>query len=153
MKNNCIFCQIASGEQKSKIIWQGSENIAFLTPYPNTPGFTVLASRNHKTSDIFDLPQDELVQMILDAKVVAGLLREKLNVARVGLIFEGYGINHAHIKLVPMHGITDTTWNQIASAKEDRKFYEKYPGFIASHDGPPMLDGLLSTIHLKILNC
>ena len=150
MKSDCIFCKIATKNLKSKLIWEGVNNLAFLTPYPNVLGFTVLASKNHKSSDIFDLDEEDLVNLIKDAKVVAALLKDKLHVARVGLIFEGYGIDHAHVKLVPMHGIEFGSWRQISSSPADRKFYETYPGFIASHDGPAMDEDLLNLIYAKI---
>ena len=151
MNNDCIFCKIASKKTKSKLIWESSDNLAFLTPFPNVAGFTVLASKEHKSSDIFELSQNDLTKLILDAKEVSKLLKERLCVERVGLIFEGYGIDHAHIKLVPMHGIESGSWKQISSAPEDRKYYETYPGFIASHDGPAMEDGLLSAVHRRIV--
>lgn len=59
------------------------------------------------------------------------------DVGRVGLIMEGMGVNHAHIKLIPMHGtefLKKGEWKQILSGKSD--YYETYPGFLVSHDGP-----------------
>ena len=46
---------------------------------------------------------------------------------------EGMGVNHAHIKLYPLHGVTEKfqeTW-----AKE-KKFFEKYEGYISTQLGP-----------------
>lgn len=151
LENECIFCKIASKRVKSRLIWESSDNLAFLTPFPNVAGFTVLASKTHKPSDIFELNRDELTKLILDAKDVSLLLKERLAVERVGLIFEGYGINHAHIKLVPMHGIGSGSWRQISSSPADRRYYEVYPGFIASHDGPAMDEGALNAIHERLI--
>jgi len=50
---------------------------------------------------------------------------------------EGTGIDHAHIKLVPMHGtehMKKGEWKQYLSNKED--YSEKYEGHLSSHDGP-----------------
>ena len=125
--------------------------MAFLTPYPNTLGFTVVAPKAHLRSDIFGLDDVDFEAICGAAKQVSSLLRAKLVVARVGCIFEGYGINHAHVKLVPMHGIASGPWGPISSSDADRKFYERYPGFIASHDGPRMDDNSLDEVFRKLV--
>ncbi len=55
----------------------------------------------------------------------------------VGLLIEGTGIDHAHIKLAPMHGtghMKKGEWKQYKSDNEE--FFNKYKGYISSHDGP-----------------
>lgn len=50
---------------------------------------------------------------------------------------EGTGIDHAHIKLIPMHGtghMKKGIWKQYLSGRSD--YFEKYGGFITSSDGP-----------------
>jgi len=59
------------------------------------------------------------------------------DVGRVGLIMEGTGIDHAHIKLVPMHGTENLKrgeWQQFLSAKE--VWFDKYEGWFSSGGGP-----------------
>ena len=56
---------------------------------------------------------------------------------RVGVIMEGTGIDHAHIKLVPMHGtgyMKKGEWRQMLSGKNF--WFPKYEGWIASGGGP-----------------
>jgi len=58
-------------------------------------------------------------------------------VGRVGLIMEGTGIDHAHIKLVPMHSTENLKrgeWKQFFSGKEF--WFDKYEGWISSGSGP-----------------
>ncbi len=64
------------------------------------------------------------------------------------MIMEGFGIDHLHIKLVPMHGINQGEWKAINSTV--RTFYDSYTGMIASHDGPRMLDAELDAIARRI---
>jgi histidine triad (HIT) family protein len=137
MSIDCLFCRISSGTASARVIWSDKDHIAFLTPFPNARGFTVLASREHLSSDILELESGSLASLTSAAQVVARLLKRALGVGRIGLIAEGYGINHCHIKLVPLHGIDGTDWRQISSEPHERRFYSSYPGFIASHDGPP----------------
>jgi hypothetical protein len=50
---------------------------------------------------------------------------------------EGTGIDHAHIKLVPMHGtehLKRGEWKQIPSGKEF--WFDTYKGWISSGGGP-----------------
>lgn len=150
--DNCIFCDIATAKIPSRIVWQDNDYIAVLTPYPNTCGFTVLFPRMHIPSDGLQLDDHQLFDLMSAARKVAAMLKEKLPVVRVGLILEGYGINHVHAKLIPMHGIPEGPWQPIPSAPEEHRFYANYPGFIASHDGPTMNDTELDLIHKKLLN-
>jgi diadenosine tetraphosphate (Ap4A) HIT family hydrolase len=74
----------------------------------------------------------------LRQKKVAVVLEEGFgDVGRVGLMMEGTGIDHAHIKLVPMHGteyLKKGEWKQTLSGKEF--WFEKYEGWISSGGGP-----------------
>ena len=102
---NCIFCKIVSGDIPAAQYWEDNEFMAFLSIDPNTPGFSCVIPKSHYGSDCLRLPDDLLRRFILAAKNVAGILeRHYADVGRVGLVMEGTGIDHAHIKLVPMHG-------------------------------------------------
>ena len=109
--------------------------MAFLTPFPNTKGFTVVIPKAHHASYVFDLPEATYTGLLLAAKQVGKLLDAKLHdVGRTGLIAEGFGVNHAHIKLIPMHGTADMqTWKPIRSSH--REYFTTYPGYLSSHDG------------------
>jgi diadenosine tetraphosphate (Ap4A) HIT family hydrolase len=147
----CLFCKISTGMISTRKIWENSTHMAVLTPFPYSAGFTVLFPKNHLPSDILQLPYEDISPLIKASQEVSKLLRDRLNLVRVGLIFEGYGINHAHVKLIPMHGISNDGWKQISSSENARIFYEKYPGFIASHDGPQMEAIKLDYIHRMII--
>jgi hypothetical protein len=59
------------------------------------------------------------------------------DVGRVGVIMEGTGIDHAHIKLFPMHGtgyMKKGEWRQILSGKDF--WFDKYEGWLSSGGGP-----------------
>lgn len=133
INKDCLFCKILNGELPSRKIWEDDKHIAVLTPFPNTPGFTVLITKEHKDSYIFSLDDETYEGIFKAAKEVANLLDSKLNCKRTGLIFEGMGIHHAHVKLIPMHGIPDGDWQPILSNKKE--FTEAYLGYISSHDG------------------
>lgn len=139
--NKCIFCEIVAGRLETPgIFWQDSEFMAFLSTFPNTEGFSCVIPKKHFGSDVLKLPDDVLQRFIIASKTVAGILEKHFeDVGRVGLIMEGTGIDHAHIKLFPMHGteiLKSGEWQQFSSNKKD--WFEKYEGWMSSADGPAM---------------
>jgi diadenosine tetraphosphate (Ap4A) HIT family hydrolase len=108
--------------------------MSFLSSHPNTEGFSVVIPKQHYSSYAFDLPDAVLAELVLAAKKVAILLDERLNdVGRTGLIFEGFGVDHVHAKLFPMHGTKLDQWKPIKSSVD--KYFDAYEGYISSHEG------------------
>lgn len=132
--DNCIFCKIVKKESPAHIIWEDDQHLAFLSIFPNTEGTTVVIPKNHHSSYAFDLPDEVLSDLILATKKVAKLLDSKLeDVVRTAMVFEGYGIDHIHAKLFPMHGTANMKeWKPIESKVD--KYFNQYEGYISSHD-------------------
>lgn len=135
---NCIFCDIVAGRAPCHKLWEDEEHLAFLSIFPNTPGFSVVVSKTHYPSYAFKLPDDVLAGLTLAAKKVGLLLDSALEgVARTAMIYEGYGVDHAHAKLFPMHGTgSSSDFNPSFQAMGLRpdKFFERYEGYVSSHD-------------------
>jgi histidine triad (HIT) family protein len=146
----CIFCKIAKGEAPAHILWQDEKHMAFLSIFPNTEGFSVVITKDHNPSYAFDVSDEVLSGIVLAAKKVAKLLDAKLSdVGRTGLIFEGFGVDHLHAKLFPMHGTRDmATWKPVASKVD--KYFEKYEGYISSHDYKRADDAKLAALAQRI---
>ena len=137
--NKCPFCEIAAGTiQTPGLFWESDEFIAFLSIDPNTKGFSCVIPRDHYGSDVLKMPDDVLQRFIIASKKVAKVLENYFEDAgRIGLIMEGTGIDHAHIKLVPMHGtghMKQGEWKQYLSGQEH--WFDKYEGWISSAGGP-----------------
>lgn len=152
-EGKCIFCEIVKGTIKTPgIFWENDEFMAFLSTWPSVEGFTVVIPKAHYGSDCLALPDDVLQRFILAAKTVSNiLLRHFDDVGRVGLIMEGTGVNHAHIKLIPMHGtqhMKEGVWKQYLSGRTD--YFKKYPGYIISSDGPKADPKALSELAEKL---
>jgi histidine triad (HIT) family protein len=131
---DCIFCKIAAGEAPSYTVWEDDKHLAFLTPFPNTEGFTVLITKDHYDSYFAELPDQVRTDLLAAAAVVAKQLDAAFDdVGRTGLIFEGFGVNHIHAKLVPMHGTQSEAWEERLGSIST--YFEQYPGYISSHDG------------------
>ena len=130
---SCIFCDIAKGGVRP-FVWEDEKHVAFITPFPNTPGVTVVITKEHHSSYIFDLPEPVRAGLVEAAGKVAKLLDKLPGVGRTALVFEGFGVNHIHAKLYPLHGTDIPEWKPINSNSDS--FTETYQGCISSHDGP-----------------
>lgn len=133
-KSDCTFCKIASGELPSHAIWEDEKFLAFLSIYPNTDGVSVVIPKAHYPSYAFDLSDELLSQLVLATKKVAKMLDATFSdVGRTAMVFEGYGVDHVHAKLFPMHGTADMKkWRKIESNLD--KYFERYEGYVSSHD-------------------
>lgn len=145
----CVFCEIVKGVLPCHKVWEDDKHLAFLTIFPNTPGFTVVVTKEHYPSYAFDLDDKVLSDLVLAAKKVGKLIDSKLeDVGRTGMIFEGFGVNHVHAKLFPMHGTKMEEWKKIVG--KPHKFFDKYEGYISSHDYERADDAWLAEIAKKI---
>lgn len=131
---DCVFCKIVNGSEPSFKIWEDEEHVAFLSLTPNTEGFTVVATKKHFSSYAFDQNDDVLARLVIATKRVARVLDDYFeNVGCTGMIFEGYGVDHLHSKLIPMHGTGNTsTFKKINGSKN--QYFKTYAGYISSHE-------------------
>lgn len=129
----CIFCKIVKGEIPCAKIWEDNDFLAILDINPNTKGMTLLLTKKHFSSYAFEMDDEFYAKFMLAAKKVAKILEKGLNVKRVALVMEGMGIDHAHIKLYPLHGLKDKFEEIIPN---ERIYFEKYQGYITTLLGP-----------------
>jgi L-asparaginase / beta-aspartyl-peptidase len=125
-----LFARLVRGEIPQWRIWEDNQYIAFLTPFPNTPGLSVVIPRLHLSSDIFSLGFRDFIPFVQAAHHVSRMLTKALEIERVGMFFEGFEIDYAHIKLVPVLKEVDETGESVGT------FYEKYPGCLTTQPGP-----------------
>ncbi|HEX32938.1 MAG TPA: HIT domain-containing protein [Candidatus Aenigmarchaeota archaeon] len=143
---DCLFCKIVKGEIPSYKIWENEKFLAILDIFPNTPGQALVIPKEHYSSHIIDdMPDDVYVEFMNAVREVAKLIQEKLGVKRVGIIVEGTGVNHAHVKLYPMHGIDK--YDVVESPV--KVWFDSYPGYISSQMGLRMSDDQLKRIQEK----
>ncbi|MCW2954268.1 MAG: hypothetical protein JWQ48_3438 [Conexibacter sp.] len=136
MPEKCVFCAIVARRVPAAVFWEDAEHLAFLSHRPNTPGFTVVIPKAHLPSYAFELSDDQYVGLLHACRTVGRILDHELSdVGRTGLMLEGFGVDHAHGKLFPMHG-TAGPWRPIHSKTD--LYFRRYEGYIASNDGPPV---------------
>lgn len=147
MSARTIFDEIIDGTVPSWKVWEDDTYLAFLTPFPSTPGLTVVIPKNNPGDYIFDLDDEAVAGLMSAARKVAKVLEKALGVSRVGLIFEGTGVPHVHVKLYPMHGKLGSETNVWPKHQE---FHPQYTGYLTSIEGPRMSDDQLTEIQQKI---
>ncbi|RKG38858.1 HIT family protein [Acinetobacter rongchengensis] len=135
MSESCIFCKIIKNELPHHLIDSNDNFMAFLTIFPNTLGATVVIPKQHYSSYAFDLDDDVLSDLVLYSKKVAKKLDSFFDdVGRTAMVFEGFGVDHVHAKLFPMHGTKQVHENWQAVNSNVDKYFEQYEGYISSHD-------------------
>ncbi len=143
-----IFDKILRGEIESHIVWQNDTHMAFLTPFPNTPGLTVVIPKENIGDNVFGLNTEQYIELMKATKTVANILEKALDVKRVALVFEGTGVAHVHAKLYPLYG---SLANETDVWGDTTEFVEEYRGFITTLEGPRMDDSRLDEIRDKIV--
>ncbi|XP_073323623.1 uncharacterized protein [Pagrus major] len=145
-----LFSRIVRGEEQQWRVWEDKSHVAFLTPFPNSPGFTVLVPRRPLTSDIFRLEKGDYEQLVLATWEVSRLLEEGLGSWGTGLIFEGFEIDYAHAKLIPLFLPPSSVTGGDTIKPSAPQFYPTYPGYVSSEDGPEASLESLKELHIKI---
>ncbi|XP_029595257.1 uncharacterized protein LOC115178287 isoform X4 [Salmo trutta] len=151
-----LFSRIVRGEEQHWRVWEDEGHVAFLTPFPNAPGLTVLVPRRPLTSDIFRLEEADYTSLVLATQKVARVLEEGLGAWGVGLIFEGFEIDYAHAKLIPLlsppssHQVDGGSTTTTKSPPPQAQFSATYPGFVTSEDGPEASLECLKELQAKI---
>jgi diadenosine tetraphosphate (Ap4A) HIT family hydrolase len=146
--DNNLFARLVRGEIPQWRVWETDHHIAFLTPFPNLPGLTVVVPRRHLSSDILSLGDEEFTSLVEAACHVSGVLKTALGVERVGMFMEGFEIDYAHVKLlpVPMEGDTTTGFDTVGM------FHREYQGYLTTQRGPmKSIEELEIPSHLGIL--
>lgn len=143
-----IFDAIVHDQQKSWKVWEDEEFLAFLTPFPNTPGFTVVIPKQNPGDYVFELEDELYARFMIATKKVANVLEKAFDTPRVAMIFEGTGVAHVHAKLIPLHGKLAAATDVWSPHKE---FSEEYPGWLTTAEGPLMTEERLDQIQAQIL--
>jgi histidine triad (HIT) family protein len=105
---NCPFCRIAAGEIQPVLLHEDRDVMAFLDVAPVRPGHTLVIPRRH--IETFDrLPPDLAGKILSLGQQLAQRMKAVYGVERVGFVFTGTDVAHAHAHVVPMHEKTDFT--------------------------------------------
>lgn len=147
MATSCIFCKIVSKRIPSAQIWENDEFLSILDINPNTRGMALVLTKTHYPSYAFAMPEDGYGRFMTAARLVAGKLERGLGVHRVAFVMEGMGVDHAHLKLYPLHGLEKEF--RVIEAPE-RIYFETYSGYLTTQLGPQADMAALAALAEKI---
>ncbi|HEX3569160.1 MAG TPA: HIT family protein [Candidatus Saccharimonadales bacterium] len=147
MNEPTLFDKIVAREIPAYIVWEDDAYMAFLTPFPSTPGLTLVIPKQNPGDYVFDMDDSAIDGLMKATKKVAKLLEKALNVKRVALVFEGTGVAHVHAKLYPLHGELAGQTNVWSKHVE---FFPEYIGYLSTVEGPKMNEDELVDIQAKI---
>lgn len=100
--DNCIFDKIISGEIPSHKIYEDEKVFAFLDIAPINPGHVLVIPKKH-VENFYELENEDYEAMMLVVKMVSEKIKEVLNPEKVGLLVEGFEVDHAHIHVIPLN--------------------------------------------------
>lgn len=113
-----LFTRIVNGEIPCHKLYEDDHCLSFLDLRPINPGHALVIPKQ-EIDYIFDVPDDLLQHMITVAKTVARAIDQAVPCRRVGVIVAGLEVPHAHIHLVPIHGIGDINFANARDAAPD----------------------------------
>lgn len=102
----CIFCKIVDGSAPAELAWSDDVFLAFLDINPIAPGHLLVIPREH-ISSVFELDPPRYTALFDRARMLADALQRTFQSRRVGLAIEGFGVDHAHVHLVPIQKLGD----------------------------------------------
>ncbi len=106
-QNDCIFCKIANGDIPSKTLYEDEEFKVILDVGPATRGHALILPKNHY-ANLYELPDETAVKVMLLAKKMAVLMTEKLGCDGFNLVQNngkaaGQTVFHFHLHLIPRY--------------------------------------------------
>lgn len=105
-----IFSRIISGEIPAYKVAETNDFLAFLDVRPLVKGH-VLVIPKKETDYIFDMDNEQYVQLMLFSKLVAEAIRKVIPCQKIGVAVIGLEVPHAHVHLVPINAIADMNFS------------------------------------------
>ena len=105
MKNDCIFCAIASDEIPSFKVYEDDLALAYLDINPFSKGHTLVIPKAH-AAGLLDADDKMLSELVLRVKKVAAHVKDKLgcdgfNILQNNGEAAGQTVRHIHFHIVP----------------------------------------------------
>lgn len=105
---DCLFCRIAAGELPANKLYEDANVLAFLDLHPVREGHALVIPKAHHVW-FEDLPVDLATRITSCAQALARAMKRLYGVPRVGMVYTGIHVPHAHAHVVPMSHVHDVT--------------------------------------------
>lgn len=117
-----IFTKIINREIPGHIVAEDDKHIAILDVNPNAKGHTLCIPKK-EVNKIFDLEEQEYLDLMLFSRRVAIALEKAVPCKRVGVAVIGLEVPHVHVHLVPLQTMEDIQFKKKVTL-EDGEFKE-----------------------------
>lgn len=103
----CVFCKIINGEIPAFKVYENDYVVCFLDINASSTGHTLVVPKKH-IENMFDLDEENAIEIIKAVKVVTSILKEKLGVEAVNIInnsgeLAGQTVMHIHFHVIPRY--------------------------------------------------
>lgn len=120
MSDACLFCRIAQGRIPAHVVFEDEHTLAFLDIQPVRPGHVLIIPKQHYPY-FEDIPATQAGHILALGQSLARTMKTLYHVERVGFVFTGIHVAHAHAHIIPMHELQDVTSTQYI-AQQDLDF-------------------------------
>lgn len=104
----CIFCKIAAGTASAQILHRSDRCLVFFDTAPIREGHVQIIPRAHYTC-FDDMPAALAAEIMMLGQRIAKALKAHYGVSRVGFVYSGNDVAHAHAHVVPLLHHDDIT--------------------------------------------
>ena len=101
-----IFTKIINREIPGYIVAEDENHIAILDINPNAKGHTLCIPKR-EVNKIFDLPEQEYLELMRFSRKVALALKKTVTCERIGVSVIGLEVPHVHVHLIPLNTMED----------------------------------------------
>ncbi|NDL66386.1 HIT family protein [Anaerotalea alkaliphila] len=128
IKQNCLFCSIATGLMESATVFENNDFKVVLDRFPAAPGHTLIMTKEH-VDNIFDLDAETAAKMFALATVVARSLKKAMgcdgmNILQNSGAVAGQTVHHFHLHLIPRFENDDLSFKWKTKAFQEDELEE-----------------------------
>lgn len=113
-----IFTKIINREIPGHIVAEDDKHIAILDINPNAKGHTLCIPKK-EVNKIFDLEEQEYLDLMRFSRKVAIALEKAVPCKRVGVSVIGLEVPHVHIHLIPLQDMDDIRFEKKVSLTDE----------------------------------
>ena len=106
-----IFTRIINREIPGHIVAENEDAIAFLDINPLNEGHTLVVPKK-EVDKLFDLDEDTYLKLQAFTYKVSQAIEKAIPCLRIGVAVIGLEVPHAHIHLIPLHGMHDIDFSR-----------------------------------------
>ncbi len=132
--DKCPFCRIVAGTLSTFKLWEDKNFLAFLDHKPISPGHTLVIPKLHYPY-LFDMPEKKYAAIMSLSRKLSKPIKSAMGSKRIGVLVEGFGVDHCHVHLVPINGSSELTRKGVTGVSDEE--FKRVSGLIkAAIDAP-----------------